>query len=462
MKFLIFPALLAMASILPAQSATLKVGDPAPALDVEHWLKGDAVTTFQPGQCYVVEFWATWCPPCKDSMPHLSDLQDELGDKIVIIGLSDEEHGVAKKFLDDPAWAAKTRYTLGTDPDHSVYGAYMDAANQKGIPTSFLVNGEGIIAWIGHPAGMNRPLGKMLGVEIKEQKSKAQGMEFKMPPEKDWKSSAAAQAWMDKAVQALNKAGTKWDFKQTTSVMAGSMGGDMQELPLLRTGTVERAGELGSRVDAKVIMDMPMMPEPMESTSMVVLHQGVFYAKGESPMSMQAPQLRSITQAEAVELTTEFSDRPSQPTMAAFFDPNPIYADPTGSLEGIFQMCGLELAEETDEHVVLRGPGSVMLSMMSGAGDGMPEEPQVEITIDKKNNRPLILTVGDPKKPAYSMSFSNYTKVEEPDLERFVLNVEKRELPSLADMIREQMEMMHSMSSEGGGGGGGFSDDDEF
>ena len=265
---------------------------------------------------------------------------------------------------------------------------------------------------------------------------------------------------MDNAVRALNKAGTKWDFKQTTSVMAGSMGGDMQKLPLTRTGTVERAGELGSRVDAQVIMDMPMMPEPMKSTSMVVLHQGVFYAKGESPMSMQAPQLRSITQADAEKLAKEYSDGPSQPTMAAFFDPNPIYADPVGSLQGIFKMCALELAEETDEHVVLRGPGSLMLSMMSEAGDGMPEEPQIEITIDKKNNRPLNLTVGDSHKPAYSMSFSNYTKVKEPDLERFVLNVEKRELPSLADMIREQMEMMHSMSSQGGGVE--FGDDEEF
>ncbi|NQU50738.1 MAG: TlpA family protein disulfide reductase [Planctomycetes bacterium] len=461
MKSLIFPALLAMASVLPAQSATLKVGDPAPALDVEFWLKGDAVTAFQPGQCYVVEFWATWYPPCKDSMPHLSDLQDELGDKIVIIGLSDEEHDVAKKFLDDPIWAAQTRYTLGTDPDQSVLNAYMKAANQNGIPTSFLVNGEGKIAWIGHPAEMNRSLGKMLGVEIEEQDSEFQGREFQLPEERDWKSSAAAQAWMDKAVRALNKAGTKWDFKQTTSVMAGSMGGDMQKLPLTRTGTVERAGELGSRVDAQVIMDMPMMPEPMKSTSMVVLHQGVFYAKGENPMSMQAPQLRSITQADAEKLAKEFSDGPSQPTMAAFFDPNPIYADPTGSLQGIFKMCALELAEETDEHVVLRGPGSLMLSMMSGAGDGVPEEPQVELTIDKKNNRPLKLTVGDSNKPAYSMSFSNYTTVKEPDLERFVLNVEKRELPSLADMIREQMEMMHSMSSQGGGDVE-FGDDEEF
>jgi thiol-disulfide isomerase/thioredoxin len=56
-------------------AVSLKVGDRAPALKVARWLQGDAVTKFEPGKVYVVEFWATWCGPCIRQMPHLAELQ---------------------------------------------------------------------------------------------------------------------------------------------------------------------------------------------------------------------------------------------------------------------------------------------------------------------------------------------------------------------------------------------------
>src|SRR5262245_35647835 len=54
----------------------LSVGDAAPGLDIEKWVKGNE-TTLATGNVYVVEFWATWCVPCKKSIPHLSELQRE-------------------------------------------------------------------------------------------------------------------------------------------------------------------------------------------------------------------------------------------------------------------------------------------------------------------------------------------------------------------------------------------------
>ena len=141
----------------------LAIGDKAPALDVEHWVRGSDPEGFEPGKVTVVEFWATWCGPCKASMPHLTELQKEYADRgVTIIGISDENLEKVSSFLDTDEWRQKAQYTLAADPDRSNHTNYMQAANQRGIPTAFVVDGKGRVAWIGHPMNMDAPLAKIV------------------------------------------------------------------------------------------------------------------------------------------------------------------------------------------------------------------------------------------------------------------------------------------------------------
>ena len=50
------------------------------------------------------------------------------------------------------------RYTVAVDPDRSTSRVFMEASNQRGIPTAFIINGDGQVAWIGHPMSMDEPL----------------------------------------------------------------------------------------------------------------------------------------------------------------------------------------------------------------------------------------------------------------------------------------------------------------
>jgi thiol-disulfide isomerase/thioredoxin len=158
------PAATQTAPAAPAAPTTLalSIGSKAPIPEISDFVRGEKPTFFEPGKVYVIEFWATWCPPCRQSMPHLTKLAEDMKSKgVVIVGVSDEKVETVRTFLEKDEWKQKARYTLATDPDRSTHKAYMEASGQGGIPTAFIVK-EGVVQWIGHPMEMDAPLAKIV------------------------------------------------------------------------------------------------------------------------------------------------------------------------------------------------------------------------------------------------------------------------------------------------------------
>ena len=152
-------ALLALAETTgrAADKPLLKVGDPAPKLQAGKWIQGEPVKEFARDKVYIVEFWATWCGPCRVSIPHLNELHEQFKDKgLVVIGQNVWERNEAEvpKFV--KSMGDKMTYRVALD-DKSGGGkgrmaeTWMDAADRRGIPSAFVVNKAGRIAWIGHP-----------------------------------------------------------------------------------------------------------------------------------------------------------------------------------------------------------------------------------------------------------------------------------------------------------------------
>ena len=90
------------------------------------------------GKVIFLNFWATWCPPCKKEMPDIENIYKEYGENkkdVVILGVNSEKENEAKKFLKDKG------YTFPTviDENSEVMRKYFIQA----FPTSFVIDKEG-------------------------------------------------------------------------------------------------------------------------------------------------------------------------------------------------------------------------------------------------------------------------------------------------------------------------------
>jgi thiol-disulfide isomerase/thioredoxin len=245
----------------PVNGQELNVGDPAPALAVKEFVKGDEVAALETGKTYVVEFWATWCGPCRTSIPHLTELQKQHKD-VVFIGVAvwEQNQSAVVPFVKQMGDKMDYRVALDDVPEGKKGGdgkmaqTWMQAAGQSGIPSSFIVNREGYVAWIGHPMRMDEPL---------EQIAKGQ-WDLKAAAQQH-KIAMAAQRKMRELSGRLAEARKSGDSKQVLALLDQAIEEDGNLEPTLglmkfralagKDGDVEQAAAYGKRLTEIVLKD---------------------------------------------------------------------------------------------------------------------------------------------------------------------------------------------------------------
>jgi len=126
----------------------LKLGDEAPPVSIQEWVQGGPVEMDTASDTvYVVEFWATWCGPCRKSIPILNALHEQHQDAgLVIIGITDEDKETVTGFIEDKAM----KYPIAIDQDSETWAAYAESAGVDGIPYAFIAR-QGKVLWHGSP-----------------------------------------------------------------------------------------------------------------------------------------------------------------------------------------------------------------------------------------------------------------------------------------------------------------------
>jgi thiol-disulfide isomerase/thioredoxin len=146
----------------------IAIGKDAPPIHAAEWLNvpdrlrailkpGDEVVAEMLGaRLLVIEFWATWCVPCRVTVPHLNALQAEYGDRgVLFISLTDETRDEAPidEFMRETGM--QTIVGIGS-PLGEDYGAHV-------IPSAYLIDRYGKLRWQGHPmAGLDQAIADAL------------------------------------------------------------------------------------------------------------------------------------------------------------------------------------------------------------------------------------------------------------------------------------------------------------
>jgi peroxiredoxin len=136
----------------------LKIGAKAPDFELKT-LTGETVKLSDlQGKKVMINFWATWCPPCKAEMPAMEQYSKEAGDDVVILAVNIDPHLDVKAFVDKNG----ITFPIPLDEEDKVNEMYQILS----IPTTYFIDSKGLIGnkYIG---AMNHETMKQFMSELK-------------------------------------------------------------------------------------------------------------------------------------------------------------------------------------------------------------------------------------------------------------------------------------------------------
>ena len=135
------PLCLAVA-VVATPALAVEAGEPAPALSLPT-AKGDAIALDNlRGKIVYVDFWASWCGPCRRSFPWMNEMQAKYGPRgFTVVGVNvDKKRPDAERFLTQNP----SSFTIVFDET----GATPTAWGVKGMPSSYLIDGRGNVVYV--------------------------------------------------------------------------------------------------------------------------------------------------------------------------------------------------------------------------------------------------------------------------------------------------------------------------
>ena len=91
----------------------------------------------QKGKVVLINYWATWCPPCRGEMPSLQSVYNEYKDKVVFVFITSDEKIKVDKFYAENEYSLAT-YNMMSNPAPEI--------NTKTLPTTFIIDKNGKLA----------------------------------------------------------------------------------------------------------------------------------------------------------------------------------------------------------------------------------------------------------------------------------------------------------------------------